>query len=78
MLLDLQLPRCSGQEFVNVVRSESRLAELKLFAVSGTDPRSLGIRVGPEGVNRWFRKPLDTSRLLEAISSPQEQPMVEA
>jgi CheY-like chemotaxis protein len=78
VLLDLQLPRCSGYEFVNVVRSENRLAELRLFAVSGTDPQSLGIRVGPEGVNRWFPKPLDTSRLLEAISSPQARPMVEA
>jgi carbon storage regulator CsrA len=68
VLLDLQLPRCSGYEFVNVVRSESRLAGLNLFAVSGTDPQSLGISVGPEGVNRWFRKPIDTGQLLEAIA----------
>ena len=76
VLLDLQLPRCSGYEFVNVVRSESRLAGLNLFAVSGTDPQSLGISVGPQGVNRWFPKPLDTTRLLEAVSYQPERPMV--
>jgi CheY-like chemotaxis protein/sRNA-binding carbon storage regulator CsrA len=74
VLLDLQLPRCSGYEFVNVVRSESRLAGLNLFAVSGTDPESLGISVGPQGVDRWFPKPLDTGLLLEAIAGQEVPP----
>jgi carbon storage regulator CsrA len=74
VLLDLHLPRCSAPEFVSEIRSERRLAGLNLFAVSGTDPQSLGISIGPKGVNRWFPKPLDTDRLVEAISSQCKRP----
>ena len=78
VLLDMKMPRCNGMELVERIRSTQELADLPLFAVSGTDPTEFGVPNGEEGVDRWFPKPLDPSRLLEVLrnqpiahSSPQ-------
>ena len=40
---------------------------LKLFAVSGTKPEEMNVALGPNGVDRWFTKPLDPKTLIDAL-----------
>ena len=68
VLLDMALPRCDGPAFVGQVRSDTALAGLKLYAVSRTDPSTLGIATGPTGIDRWFPKPVDPERLVSVVS----------
>ncbi len=68
VLLDMAMPRCDGPTFVSSVRANDALANLKLFAVSGEDPRSLGVRTGPDGINRWFPKPIDPEQLVSVVN----------
>jgi carbon storage regulator CsrA len=68
VLLDMQMPRCSGRCFIKKVRASMDLRDLKVYAVSGTDPAQLGISVGPEGIDRWFSKPVNPERLVREIA----------
>jgi carbon storage regulator CsrA len=70
VLLDMYMPRCDGPETVARIRRDPRLSDLKIFAVSGTPPRELGLPTGPGGVDAWFPKPLNPRTLWDAI---QEQ-----
>ena len=67
VLLDMYMPRCDGPETVVRIRRDPRLADLKVFAVSGTSPRDLGLPTGPEGVDAWFPKPVNPQTLWESI-----------
>ena len=67
VLLDMRMPNCNGQELVDRIRGTQELADLTLFAVSATDPGDFGIEKGLQGVNQWFPKPLDPSRLLNVL-----------
>ena len=64
VLLDLNMPQCNGVEAIRAIRADARLAHLSVLAVSGDEPRSLGIAPGEGGFDGWFRKPLDTERLI--------------
>lgn len=64
VLLDMLMPRLNGPETVRTLRSDPRHRGLKIYAVSGSSPQKLGIVTGPEGVDRWFQKPLDPERLV--------------
>ena len=68
VLLDMLLPRCDGASFVREVRSTAGLSDLKLFAVSGTDPSSLGVTTGAGGIDRWFPKPVNVETLVHAVA----------
>jgi carbon storage regulator CsrA len=59
VLLDMGLPHCDGQTMVRKLRHDPAYADLKIFAVTGHSPDEYGLAVGPSGVDRWFRKPLD-------------------
>ena len=69
VLLDMQMPRCSGRCFLKKVRNNADLRGLKVIAVSGIDPESLGISVGPNGIDRWFAKPINPERLVSEIAA---------
>jgi carbon storage regulator CsrA len=68
VLVDMIMPRCDGPTFVSSVRSDAALAGLKLFAVSGTDPGTLGVATGPTGIDRWFPKPIDPEQLVQVVN----------
>ncbi len=72
VLLDMYMPRCDGPETVARIRRDPRLADLKVFAVSGTAPRDLGLTTGPEGVDAWFPKPVNPQTLWESIQKHLE------
>lgn len=63
VLLDMLMPGCDGPTAVKEIRSHPELEDLKIFAVSGTAPSDLGVTTGPEGINRWFDKPINPEEL---------------
>jgi carbon storage regulator CsrA len=67
LLLDLILPRCDGASTVRAIRGDPDLRGLKIFAVSGTSPAQFGVASGPDGIDRWFPKPLDPEILLREL-----------
>jgi carbon storage regulator CsrA len=67
VLLDMRMPRCDGRQTVSAIRSNPDFRDLKLFAVSGCDPDEMNVSLGPNGVDRWFSKPLDPKTLVEAL-----------
>jgi CheY-like chemotaxis protein/sRNA-binding carbon storage regulator CsrA len=69
ILLDMLMPRCDGPTTVRTIRRNPHFQGLKIFAVSGTEPAELGVEVGPQGIDRWFQKPLDPERLVGELQS---------
>lgn len=67
VLLDMGLPRVSGPQMLERIRQEPHCRNLKVFAISGSNPTDLGVRVGEGGVDAWFPKPVNPRRLWEAI-----------
>lgn len=69
VLLDMRMPRCNGRETIEAIRTEPKLADLKVFAVSASAPAELGVPTGNDGVNGWFAKPLNAESLIRGIQS---------
>jgi carbon storage regulator CsrA len=69
VLLDMKMPRFDGSKTVSAIRQNPDYRALKIFAVTGTDQGDAAVKVGPEGVDRWFRKPVDPEQLVTAIHS---------
>ncbi len=67
VLLDMAMPRVSGPQMLERIRQEPRFQNLKVVAISGSNPADLGIQVGPGGVAAWLSKPLNPRRLWEVI-----------
>jgi carbon storage regulator CsrA len=67
VLLDMGMPRCDGPEFLSTIRKQQQFRDLKVFAVSGKTARATGVPVGENGVDGWFRKPLNAKRLLDSM-----------
>jgi carbon storage regulator CsrA len=68
VLLDMLMPRCDGPTILRTIRENPCFDDLKVFAVSGTAPTNWDIPIGPEGVDRWFQKPVDPQALVREIS----------
>src|SRR5262245_8439079 len=64
VFLDMGLPRLDGAAAVREIRRDPSFAGLKIFAVSGCQREECNVGLGPEGVDRWFQKPVDPSELL--------------
>ncbi len=67
VLLDMMMPDCDGPETLERMRAIPVLGELPIFAVSGTSPESVGLSIGTNGVDDWFPKPLNASRLVQQM-----------
>lgn len=67
VLLDMLMPRCDGPTTVGRIRSQPEYDGLKVFAISGTSPAHLGVKTGPAGVDKWFKKPVNPERLVDEI-----------
>jgi carbon storage regulator CsrA len=67
VLLDMRMPRCDGPTTISAIRSNPQLNGLHVVAVSGSRSTEMGVSTGPQGVNRWFCKPLDSSRLVHEL-----------
>jgi two-component system, OmpR family, response regulator len=69
VLLDMMMPRLDGAQAIDRIRGNERLAQMKVFAVSGTSPQEMGVPSGPEGFDGWFPKPVDPERLIRVIGT---------
>lgn len=67
VLLDMSMPRCDGPATLRRIRADERHSRLKVFSVSSTSPRELGIAEGPQGFDAWFSKPLNPRRLWDVM-----------
>jgi len=67
VLLDMRMPELDGPATIAKLRRNPNLKSLPVFGVSGSEQMQAGVDVGPEGVNAWFRKPVDTRSLVRAI-----------
>lgn len=72
VLLDMNMPRCDGPTTLAAIRANPDWHNLRVFAVSGSSQREVGVSVGEVGVNRWFQKPLDPEVLLGAMNDRHE------
>jgi carbon storage regulator CsrA len=68
VLMDMMMPRCDGPTAVRRIRSTPSLEGLKIFAISGSTQRDLGLETGPAGVDRWYSKPLDPDHLVGELT----------
>jgi carbon storage regulator CsrA len=78
VLLDMRMPRFDGSKTISAIRRHPDYRDLKVFAVSGTASAEMDVTIGNEGVNRWFSKPLDPRRLVDAIHAELSQAGVPA
>jgi carbon storage regulator CsrA len=69
VLLDIRMPRFDGKKTISAIRKNPDYRGLKLFAVTGSRPEETDICVGPNGVDRWFVKPLNPNALLDALQA---------
>jgi carbon storage regulator CsrA len=67
VLLDMRMPRFDGRKTISAIRNNPDYRGLKLFAVSATKRESMNVAIGPDGVDRWFTKPINPTTLLEAM-----------
>lgn len=67
VLVDMAMPNCDGGTMVRKLRREERDHHARVFAISGSSPEENELEIGDEGVNRWFRKPLNPQFLLDAM-----------
>jgi carbon storage regulator CsrA len=68
VLLDMRMPRCDGPSTVSAIRANPQYQGMKLFAVSGTHPQEFGVATGRNGVDGWFRKPINPERLVRDMT----------
>lgn len=67
VLLDMRLPRCDGPATLSAIRANEALADLKVFAVTGSAPTEYNLPPGRGGVDGWFRKPLNPVQIVETL-----------
>jgi len=67
VLLDMWMPRCDGRETIRRIRTDQRLAGLKVFGISGASMEEVGVQQGQDGVDAWFSKPLDPRLLWKTM-----------
>lgn len=68
VLLDMGLPRCDGAATVRSIRRDPELADLTIYAVTGRAPDEFPFDRGTRGIDRWFRKPLDSEALVRDLT----------
>ncbi|MFO1092760.1 MAG: response regulator [Planctomycetaceae bacterium] len=69
ILLDMAMPRMDGPTTVRRLRENPATCNLRIFAISGMSPEAAAVPIGPSGVDRWFRKPINPLSLVSELSS---------
>lgn len=68
VLLDMNMPAFDGRWTIEAIRRLKAVEGLKVFALSGHDPRECGIEMGERGVDGWFPKPVNPLQIVEQIA----------
>ena len=72
ILLDMNMPRMDGKAAVRSIRENPAHDGIKVFAVSGISQEAACIETGPNGVDRWFTKPIRPNELVEQMKTELE------
>ena len=67
ILMDIRMPRLSGEQTIREIRSNPSTSQLPIFAMSGCARSDFNLDNGPEGINEWFAKPINTAQVWERI-----------
>jgi len=67
VLLDMHMPRMNGATTVHSIRSNPEYEGMRLVAVTGESECESEVNVGPDGVDHWFRKPVDPQKLVDSL-----------
>jgi CheY-like chemotaxis protein len=67
VVLDMRMPQLDGPSTVFSIRRSPVLHDLRVFAVSGTPQSEVAVTLGADGVDRWFAKPLNPAKLVDAM-----------
>lgn len=68
ILLDVMLPRMSGHDVCNILRSEPKTSKIKVIMVTGLG-RGADVETGLNtGAHDYLVKPFDSGRLLKKIA----------
>ncbi|TVP98356.1 MAG: response regulator [Planctomycetaceae bacterium] len=69
MLLDMNMPGLDGRATIEAIRSDPKTSGLRVFAVSGEDRNHCDVKVGNDGVDRWFQKPVRPDFLVREMAN---------
>lgn len=69
VLLDMNMPELDGPATIRMLREQSEFDGLRVFGVSGMERHEAGVTLGPDGVDRWFTKPINARELAQEIVS---------
>ena len=68
VLLDMQLPFMDGRETLQAIRRNPALGGLKVFVVSGSDPQTVDLGEGNQGIEHWFAKPINPAEFVSELN----------
>ena len=69
VLLDMMMPRIDGPLFVKKVRAEPKLRGLPIFALTSMTRSEVDVPLGPEGVDKWYVKPVNPKALVHDVAT---------
>jgi DNA-binding response OmpR family regulator len=78
VLLDMSMPRLDGPSTIRKLRSSVSHQSLRVYGVSGGEPQDYGVSLDENGVNGWFRKPLNPETLVDSLKLFEQQAANEA
>ena len=74
VLLDMRMPDMDGPTFLKAVRTDFRLHDLRIFAVSGSSRNEFDD--DPLQLNGWISKPVRIDALIQAVGTDRSTPKV--
>ena len=67
ILIDYKMPEMNGLEFIEKLKSHSRLSSIPTIMLTGTDTEETEIEALNVGADDWIQKPIHKARLLARI-----------
>lgn len=71
VLLDMQMPRLNGETTLRLIRTDSRLKNLRVIGISGNEPQMHILPDALRGFDGWFCKPLQLNQLISLINQTE-------
>lgn len=69
IILDLQLPVMDGWNILKKLKSDSAVAHIPVYIISGIDKKALGMQLGASG---YLTKPAEKSDILKIFTEPRK------
>ena len=70
VMLDLQMPECSGFDVINSLEKSGKIKLNKIIVMTASEISSVELHeLKKQGVQTWMRKPIDNSEILSMLRS---------